>query len=127
MTDSLQYLPQEEVQLVKTYLFSIMEKRLDSSLLMALYGIGPFLESGEIWRLMNTIVPRLFNNYSRIKCSDVENFLGSEYSRMNTDVRLAVEEYLDENGWRELTDSNKEILQNLRNAFSEPFLPDFPD
>lgn len=123
----LQYLSPEEVRLLKEYLFSILDKSPDTSLLMALEGIGPFLASGDIWRLMNTLVPRLFNKSLLIGRDDVVKFLSSEYSDMHLDVKHRLEDYLKEESWIKLDDYAKETLIALRYSVEEPFFPDFPD
>ncbi len=123
----LQYLSSEEVRLLKEYLLSILGKRPDASLLRALEGIGPFLGSGDIWRLMNTLVPRLFSKSSLIERDEIEKFLSSEYSNMPTVVKHKLEDYLKEEGWTDLDDYAKEVLTELRNCIQELFFPDFPD
>ncbi len=120
----LQYLSSEEVRLLKEYLLSILKKRPDASLLRALEGIGPFLGSGDIRRLMNTLVPRLFNKSSLIERDEVEKFLSSEYSNMPAVVKHKLEDYLEEESWTGLDDYAKEVLTELRNCIQESILPD---
>ena len=118
----LAYLSTEDSKLVKKSLFSILEEKVNKSILKTLEGIGEFIQTEDVHDFISPIILSTFKEPHRPSASieDIGEFLCEVYFKMPEDVKDHVRDFLNEDRWSFRNDNDKERLTYLRNLILSP-------
>lgn len=116
----LQYLPAEDSALVKEHLISRLQKGINSQLLGAMNGIGPFLTVDDISGFTDACVRAILGATPDTLRGSTREFLQGEYLFMLPSVQERVKKrledwipFLQEKEWNELAQTVKDLMALL--------------